>query len=45
MGAQLIFVLTENIFGAIQIVPAIHSFILKPRKPTPGERPVFKPGL
>ncbi len=43
MGALLVFMFTGNMFGAILILPAIASFILKPRELAPGEQPVFKP--
>lgn len=43
MGALLVFMFTGNMFGAILILPAIASFILKPRELAPGEAPVFKP--
>ncbi|MGQ0700973.1 MAG: efflux RND transporter permease subunit [Panacagrimonas sp.] len=43
MGALLVFMFTGNMFGAILILPAIASFILKERELAPGEVPVFKP--
>jgi predicted RND superfamily exporter protein len=43
MGALLVFMFTGNMFGAILILPAIASFIMKPRELAPGEQPVFKP--
>lgn len=43
MGALLVFMFTGNMFGAILILPAIASFILKERALAPGEVPVFKP--
>lgn len=43
MGALLVFMFTGNMFGAILILPAIASFILKERELAPGEIPVFKP--
>ena len=43
MGALLVFMFTGNMFGAILILPAIASFILKEKELAPGEVPVFKP--
>jgi predicted RND superfamily exporter protein len=43
MGKLLVFMFTANMFGAILILPAIASFLLKPRALAPGEEPVFKP--
>lgn len=43
MGKLLVFMFTANMFGAILLLPAIASFILKPRELAPGEEPVFKP--
>jgi uncharacterized protein len=41
MGKLLVFMFTANMFGAILILPAIASFLLKPRKLKPGEKPVM----
>jgi len=41
MGKLLVFMFTANMFGAILILPAIASFLLKPRKLEPGEKPVM----
>jgi len=41
MGKLLVFMFTANMFGAILILPAIASFLLKPRKLAPGEKPVM----
>lgn len=43
MGALLVFMFTGNMFGAILILPAIASFILKERELAPGEVAQFKP--
>jgi predicted RND superfamily exporter protein len=43
MGALLVFMFTANMFGAILVLPAIASFLLKVKKLAPGEKPVFKP--
>ncbi|MGQ0529086.1 MAG: efflux RND transporter permease subunit [Panacagrimonas sp.] len=43
MGALLVFMFTGNMFGAILILPAIASFILKERELAPGEVAEFKP--
>lgn len=43
MGALLVFMFTGNMFGAILILPAIASFLLKERELAPGEVPEFKP--
>ncbi|NGY05266.1 efflux RND transporter permease subunit [Solimonas terrae] len=43
MGKLLVFMFTANMFGAILLLPAIASFLLKPRELAPGEEPVFKP--
>ncbi|WP_420468103.1 efflux RND transporter permease subunit [Panacagrimonas sp.] len=43
MGALLVFMFTGNMFGAILILPAIASFILKEKQLAPGEIAVFKP--
>jgi predicted RND superfamily exporter protein len=43
MGKLLVFMFTANMFGAILILPAIASFLLKPKELAPGEEPVFKP--
>jgi predicted RND superfamily exporter protein len=43
MGKLLVFMFTANMFGAILLLPAIASFILKPKELAPGEVPVFKP--
>ncbi len=42
MGALLVFMFTGNMFGAILILPALASFLLKEKKLAPGEKPVFK---
>ena len=42
MGKLLVFMFTANMFGAILILPAIATFLLKERKLAPGEKPVFK---
>jgi predicted RND superfamily exporter protein len=42
MGKLLVFMFTANMFGAILILPAIASFLLKPRQLPPGEVPVLK---
>lgn len=42
MGKLLVFMFTANMFGAILVLPAIGSFLLKERKLAPGEKPVFK---
>jgi hypothetical protein len=42
MGKLLVFMFTANMFGAILVLPAIASFLLKPRQLAPGEVPVFK---
>jgi predicted RND superfamily exporter protein len=42
MGKLLVFMFTANMFGAILVLPAIASFLLKPRPLAPGEVPVFK---
>ena len=42
MGKLLVFMFTANMFGAILILPAIASFLLKPRKLAEGEVPVLK---
>ena len=41
MGMLLVFMFTANMFGAILILPAIATFLLKPRKLAPGEKPVM----
>ncbi|HZR37163.1 MAG TPA: MMPL family transporter [Nevskia sp.] len=41
MGKLLVFMFTANMFGAILILPAIASFLLKPRQLAPGEKPVM----
>jgi len=43
MGKMLVFMFTANMFGAILLLPAIASLILKPKELAPGEEPVFKP--
>ncbi len=43
MGKLLVFMFTANMFGALLLLPAIASFILKPKELKPGEEPVFKP--
>jgi predicted RND superfamily exporter protein len=43
MGALLVFMFTANMFGAILVLPAIASFLLKVKQLAPGEKPVFKP--
>src|SRR5437764_20383 len=43
MGKLLVFMFTANMFGAILILPAIASYLLKERQLAPGEKPVFKP--
>src|SRR5262249_41845932 len=43
MGKLLVFMFTANMFGAILILPAIASFLLKEKPLAPGEKPVFKP--
>jgi len=43
MGKLLVFMFTANMFGALLLLPAIASFILKPKELKPGEVPVFKP--
>ncbi|TXH03898.1 MAG: hypothetical protein E6R07_10840 [Nevskiaceae bacterium] len=43
MGALLVFMFTANMFGAILVLPAIASFLLKEKQLAPGEKPVFKP--
>ncbi|PPE74723.1 hypothetical protein C3942_08170 [Solimonas fluminis] len=43
MGKLLVFMFMANMFGAILLLPAIASFILKPKELAPGEEPVFKP--
>ncbi|NKF21399.1 efflux RND transporter permease subunit [Solimonas marina] len=43
MGKLLVFMFTANMFGAILILPAIASFLIKPKELAPGEEPVFKP--
>lgn len=43
MGKLLVFMFTANMFGAILLLPAIASFLLKPKALAPGEEPVFKP--
>jgi hypothetical protein len=42
MGKLLIFMFTANMFGAILLLPAIASFLLKVKQLAPGEMPVFK---
>jgi hypothetical protein len=42
MGKLLVFMFTANMFGAILLLPAIATFLLKPRVLAPGEVPVFK---
>ncbi len=41
MGKLLVFMFTANMFGAILILPAIASFLLKPRPLAPGEKPLM----
>jgi predicted RND superfamily exporter protein len=43
MGKLLVFMFTANMFGAILLLPAIASFIIKPKVLAEGEEPVFKP--
>ena len=43
MGKLLVFMFSANMIGAILLLPAIASFIVKPRELAPGEEPVFKP--
>lgn len=43
MGKLLVFMFTTNMIGAIVLLPAITSFLLKPKELAPGEEPVFKP--
>lgn len=43
MGKLLVFMFVANMFGALLLLPAIASFILKPKELAPGEEPVFKP--
>ena len=43
MGKLLVFMFTANMFGALLILPAIASFIVKIKPLKPGEVPVFKP--
>ncbi|MDR3414675.1 MAG: MMPL family transporter [Nevskia sp.] len=43
MGKLLVFMFTANMFGAILVLPAIASFLLKPRELAPGEKPVMVP--
>ena len=42
MGKLLVFMFTANMFGAILVLPAIASLLLKPRELAPGETPVMK---
>lgn len=42
MGKLLVFAFAGNMVAAIVLLPAIASFILKPRKLAPGEVPVLK---
>lgn len=42
MGKMLVFMFTANMFGAILIMPALATFLLKERELAPGEKPVFK---
>jgi len=41
MGKMLVFMFTANMFGAILVLPAIASLLLKPRQLAPGEKPVM----
>jgi len=43
MGKLLVFMFMANMFGALLLLPAIASFIIKPKVLAPGEVPVFKP--
>jgi len=42
MGKLLVFMFTANMFGAILLLPAIATFLLKSRQLAPGEVAVFK---
>lgn len=42
MGKLLVFMFTANMFGAILVLPAIASFLLKPRQLAPGEVADFR---
>ena len=42
-SALLVFMFTANMFGAILLLPAIASLLLKPKELAPVEVPVFKP--
>src|SRR3546814_14020772 len=39
MGKLLVFMFTANMFGAILLLPAIASYLLKPKELAPGEEP------
>jgi hypothetical protein len=41
MGLLLVFMFTANMFGAILVLPAIASFLLKERELAPGEKPTL----
>ena len=43
MGKLLMFMFIANMFGALLLLPAIATFLLKPKELAPGEVPVFKP--
>ena len=43
MGKLLMFMFIANMFGALLLLPAIATFLLKPKELAPGEQPVFKP--
>lgn len=43
MGKLLMFMFIANMFGALLLLPAIATFLLKPKQLAPGEQPVFKP--
>src|SRR3546814_19290148 len=40
MGKLLVFMFTANMFGAILLLPAIASFLPKPKELAPGDAPV-----
>jgi predicted RND superfamily exporter protein len=43
MGKLLVFMFSANMFGAILLLPAIASFVVKPRQLAPGEEPKVRP--
>ncbi len=43
MGKLLVFMFTANMFGAILVLPAIASYLLKEKELAPGEKPVLRP--